>query len=255
MNPVPILQPDWPAPRRVRAGCTTRIGGVSLAPFTNLNLGRSTGDDIAHVLENRRRALAALQAPAEPQWIRQVHGTQVVRAPFAEVTPAADASFTTLAGVVCAVQAADCLPVLFCDDGGSVVAAAHAGWRGLAAGVLEATVAALPAEPRALMAWLGPAIGPEAFEVGDEVRAAFVAVDASAAQHFRKADFRSATSDQPTADKYFADLFALARQRLALAGVTRVYGGGISTHADAERFYSFRRDGITGRMAAMIWLQ
>lgn len=255
MITVPILQPDWPAPRRVHAGCTTRIGGVSLAPFSGLNLGRSTGDDVTNVLENRRRALAALQAPAEPCWIRQVHGTQIVRAPFAEATPAADASFTTQAGVVCAVQAADCLPVLFCDDDGSVVAAAHAGWRGLSAGVLEATVACLPAEPRAVMAWLGPAIGPEAFEVGGEVRAAFATVDASSAQYFRKADFRAAASDQPAADKYFADLFALARQRLALAGVTRVYGGGISTHADADRFYSFRRDGVTGRMAAMIWLQ
>jgi YfiH family protein len=254
MSTVPILHPDWPAPRCVRAGCTTRIGGVSAAPFSGLNLGRSSGDDIAHVLENRRRALAALQAPAEPSWLRQVHGTQVVRAPFAETTPAADASFTTQAGVVCAVQAADCLPVLFCDDGGSVVAAAHAGWRGLAAGILEATVAALPTEPRTLMAWLGPAIGPEAFEVGAEVCAAFVAVDPSSAQYFRKADFRAA-SDQAAVDKYFADLFALARGRLALAGVTRVYGGGISTHADAERFYSFRRDGVTGRMAAMIWLQ
>ncbi|MDB5986981.1 MAG: hypothetical protein JWR16_2034 [Nevskia sp.] len=246
MTVVPILRPDWPAPSQVRGGCTTRLGGVSVGPYAALNLGRGGGDDAAAVGENRRRALAALQAPAEPHWISQVHGTRVVQAPFGEMTPAADASFTTQPSVVCAVQAADCLPVLFCDDAGTVVAAAHAGWRGLAAGVLEATIAALPAAPQNLLAWLGPAIGPEAFEVGEEVRAAFVQIDAAAADCFRPA---------PHGGKQFADLFGLARQRLARAGVTRVYGGGLSTHADRARFYSFRRDGITGRMAAMIWLQ
>ena len=246
MSELPVLRPDWPAPDSVHGGCTTRLGGVSRVPYAGLNLGRSGGDDPAAVSENRRRAFAALQAPAEPHWIFQVHGTEVVRAPFAAITPPADACFTTQPGVVCAVQAADCLPVLFCDEAGSVVAAAHAGWRGLAAGVLEATVAALPVASNTVLAWLGPAIGPEAFEVGDEVRAAFLQVDAAAADCFRSA---------PQSGKHYADLFALARQRLARAGVARVYGGGLSTHAEPERFYSFRRDGVTGRMAAMIWLQ
>ncbi len=239
------LRPDWPAPSTVRAGCTTRLGGVSQGPYATLNLGRSCGDDPTAVVENRRRVRLALGAPAEPHWLRQVHGRAVVRAPFDAITPDADASFTTQAGIVCAVQAADCLPVLFCDDAGSVVAAAHAGWRGLAAGVLEACISALPVPASDLMAWLGPAIGPEAFEVGAEVRSAFVDHNAEDSACFRPG----------LGDRCYADLFALARRRLQRAGVSRVYGGGISTHADPERFYSFRRDGVTGRMAAMIWLQ
>jgi polyphenol oxidase len=170
----------------------------------------------------------------------------VVRLPSPPPEPEADASFTVQRGVVCAVQAADCLPVLFCDRAATVVAAAHAGWRGLCGGVLEATVAALPVPPGELLAWLGPAIGPEAFEVGAEVREQFLAADPEAARAFR---------DGAGPGKHYADLFLLARQRLRRAGVTQVYGGGLSTHADPRRFYSYRRDGVTGRMAALIWLQ
>ena len=241
-----LLLPDWPAPARVRAACTTRIGGVSVGPYASLNLGRSGGDVAAAVSENRRRVQQALALPAEPCWIRQVHGVRVARMPQVAPEPDADASFTIEPGVVCAVQAADCLPVLLCDQAGTVVAAAHAGWRGLAGGVLEQTVAALPVPPQTLLAWLGPAIGPEAFEVGEEVREAFVAADPEAVRAFRPGVL---------AGKHYADLFALARLRLARAGVQRIHGGGLSTHADPARFYSYRRDGVTGRMAALIWLE
>jgi len=244
-----LLLPDWPAPARVRAACTTRIGGVSQGPYASLNMGRSGGDVPEAVSENRRRVHQALGLPAEPCWIRQVHGARAVQMPQAAQDPEppeADASFTTEPGVICAVQAADCLPVLLCDQAGTVVAAAHAGWRGLAGGVLERTVAALPVPPRDLLAWLGPAIGPEAFEVGEEVREAFVAADAAAAHAFRPGLL---------AGKYYADLFVLARMRLARTGVHRISGGGVSTHADPARFYSYRRDGASGRMAALIWIE
>lgn len=243
-----LLRPDWPAPAAVRAAFTTRRGGVSEGAYASLNLGRSGGDVSAHVSENRRRVAAALGLPAEPCWIRQVHGARVVRMPeqAALPEPEADGSVTMTPRTVIAVQAADCLPVLFCDRRARVVGAAHAGWRGLAAGVLEATVTALGVAPAELLAWLGPAIGPEAFEVGAEVRAAFLAHDAAAAGAFRAA---------AAPDKYFADLFALARQRLQGAGVRAIFGGGLSTHGDARQFYSYRRDGATGRHAALIWLQ
>ncbi len=246
MDTIESIVPEWPAPARVHAACSTRSGGVSLGPYAGLNVGNGSGDDPAAVAENRRRLSAALRLLREPEWLRQVHGSTVLPAPLATALPEADASLTSAAGIVCAVQAADCLPVLFCDDAGSIVAAAHAGWRGLAAGVLEATVAAMATPPEHLFAWLGPAIGPEAFEVGDEVRAAFVRHDAGAAAGFRAASLPG---------KHYGDLFALARRRLARIGLHRVYGGGISTHADPQRFYSFRRDGVCGRMVALIWLE
>jgi YfiH family protein len=168
--PIELITPDWPAPANVRACCSTRLGGVSIGPYAGLNLGRSSGHAREAVEENRRRLLAAAGAPGAPHWIRQVHGHHVVQMPQAIDMPEADAAWTSTPAVVCAVQAADCLPVLFCDTAGTVVAAAHAGWRGLSGGVLEATIAALPVPPSQLMAWLGPAIGPEAFEVGGEVR-------------------------------------------------------------------------------------
>lgn len=240
-----LIFADWSAPPNVRAACTTRVGGVSVGPWAGLNMGRSGGDDSAAVSENRRRVRAALNLPAEPCWLRQVHGIRVAHMPQDAAEPEADASTTTAAGVVCAVQAADCLPVLLCDAGGSVVGAAHAGWRGLSAGVLEATVAAMAVPPARLLAWLGPAIGPEAFEVGEEVRQAFVAADVAAAAAFRAG----------APGKHYADLWMLARQRLRRAGVERISGGGLSTHADPARFYSYRRDGVTGRMAALVWIE
>jgi polyphenol oxidase len=255
------LRPDWPAPPGVRAAMTTRAGGVSQGPYASLNLGLG-GDDPACVAENRRRLRQALALPAEPRWLKQVHGATVVRlfpspprdgpegpGEGGSAVPEADASYTTDPGVVCVVQAADCLPVLFCDDAGSVVAAAHAGWRGLAAGVLEATVRALPVPPASLMAWLGAAIGPASFEVGAEVRDAFVRHDPAAA-----ACFRTAAAADAGAPKFLADLYALARRRLAAAGVTRVSGGGLDTVADPARFHSYRRDGRSGRLAALVWL-
>ncbi len=280
---LPLLIPDWPAPPQVRAAMSTRQGGVSAGPYASLNLGGRAGDNPAQVAENRRRLRQALQLRQEPAWLEQVHGTTVVRLSGTSNSPEADASFTTEPGVCCAVMAADCLPVLFCDDAGTVVAAAHAGWRGLAAGVLEATVRALPAKPSTLMAWLGAAIGPESFEVGEEVRAAFVARDAQAAQYFKPAKTAPAKSNVIPAKagiqnlkaldarlrghdgektiqagangKYLADLNGLARLRLAAADVTRVYGGGLCTFRAAERFFSYRRDGQCGRMAALAWLE
>ena len=244
---VPLILPDWPAPANVRAASTTRIGGVSLGRYASLNLGKNSGDDPAAVDENRRRVFAQLHLPTQPSWIFQVHGARVVQAPFAVGSdPQADASFATRAGVVCLVQTADCLPVLFCDEAGTMVAAAHAGWRGLSTGVLEATITALPTAPENLLAWLGPAIGRDAFEVGPEVRAAFLDASDTAA-----AAFRPSRND----GKWMCDLYALARQRLQCAGVKQIFGGGWCTYADAARFYSYRRDGACGRMASLIWLE
>ena len=279
---LPLLRPDWPAPANVRAAMTTRAGGVSVGPYASLNLGAGVSDDPAAVSENRRRVSVALNLPGEPNWLKQVHGTAVIRIfppPPAgggrgRGDPEADASFTTERGVVCAVMAADCLPVLFCDDAGTVVAAAHVGWRGLAAGVIESTVRALPVKPPTLMAWLGAAIGPESFEVGVEVREAFVSRDVRAADCFTPLPSgagdaleahrppalvlgaageaaRSAGEGEP---KYLADLYGLARQRLESAGVTRVYSGGRCTLREPQHFFSHRRDGRCGRMAALVWL-
>jgi hypothetical protein len=244
MMPADWIVPDWPAPARVRALVTTRSGGVSTGPYAGLNLGDHVGDDAAMVACNRR--LLAAHLPAEPRWLEQVHGSAVAEAERARPGARADASVARAPGVVCAVLTADCLPVLLCDVAGNTVAAAHAGWRGLAGGVLENTVAAMSVEPGALMAWLGPAIGPAAFEVGSEVREAFVAVDANAAAAFVQGAREG---------KWLADLYALARQRLHAAGVSAVHGGGACTVTDAQRFYSFRRDGVTGRFASLIWLE
>ena len=241
------IVPDWPAPPNVRSLLTTRQGGVSLAPFASLNLANHVGDDRLAVATNRARVSDALAGVDEPVWLEQVHGTRVVDAAacLASQPPAqADASFARRAGVSCVVMTADCLPVLFCDTAGSVVAAAHAGWRGLLAGILEQTVAALAVPATTLLAYLGPAIGPQAFEVGDEVRSAFVAADAATAVAFKPL----------VAGKWLADIYLLARLRLASQGVERIFGGAWCTVSDAERFFSFRRDGQTGRMAAMIWL-
>lgn len=243
-----LIRPDWPAPSRVRAVATTRTGGASTGPYASLNLGDHVGDDPDAVATNRRQLARALGLPAAPFWLRQVHGTAVVRAGDGADEPHADASIASAPGAVCAVLTADCLPVLFCDEEGRHVAAAHAGWRGLAAGVLEATVAALGASgaaPQALLAWIGPAIGPAAYEVGDDVRSALVAAHPQSGVHF---------AANPRG-RWQGDLAGLARDRLASAGVTRVSGGTLCTHADAARFFSHRRDGTSGRQATLIWLE
>lgn len=246
------LAPDWPAPPGVHAAFAYRGGGVSAAPWDSLNLGLHVGDDAAAVRENRRRLRAALSLPAEPLWLEQVHGIEVVDAealagaelPAAgPLGPQGDAVVARQAGRVACIQVADCLPVLFCSRDGQRIGAAHAGWRGLAGGVLEATVAALAVPGPDLLAWIGPAIGPAAFEVGDEVRAAFVAPSPAAVAAFK-----------PNArGRWQCDLFELARQRLAALGVGHVSGGGVCTHADPGRFFSHRRSAPTGRHAALIW--
>ncbi|MCH8499286.1 MAG: peptidoglycan editing factor PgeF [Marinobacter sp.] len=239
------IRPDWPAPPTVHALVTTRQGGVSLPPWDSLNAGDHVADDPAHVAENRRRIAEAAGVPADRiYWLKQVHGVNVVRLP-APAGSEGDASLATEPGRVCAMMTADCLPVLFCTLDGRRVAAAHAGWRGLCDGVLEQTVAALAAPGDEVMAWLGPAIGPQAFEVGAEVRDAFLKVELEAAAAFAPA---------ARSGHYLCDLYLLARQRLAAVGVHQVYGGGLCTWTDAQRFYSFRRDGATGRMASLIWL-
>ncbi|MDD5366826.1 MAG: peptidoglycan editing factor PgeF [Gallionellaceae bacterium] len=243
------IVPDWPAPARVRAFMTTRAGGVSRAPYDSLNPADHVGDDPAAVAENRRLLRAEL--PAEPLWLNQVHGVEVADQAGAE-PPCADAGIAGQPGQVRVVMTADCLPALFCDRAGTVVAAAHAGWRGLAAGVLEATVARMAVAPGDLLVWLGAAIGPNAFEVGDEVREAFVSRHPLAAVAFRPA-LPGTLDGAPR--KWLADIYALARIRLAAIGVGEVYGGGLCTWTDAERFFSYRRDGATGRMASLIWLE
>jgi YfiH family protein len=243
-----FLHPQWPAPANVRAAVALRDGpGASAAPFDRCNLGLRAGDDEATVRANRAAVAAALGLRAAPRWLAQVHGTRVVRVdapvdPDAD-EPVADAAVTDVPGLALAINTADCLPVVFAARDGSEVGAAHAGWRGLAAGVLEATVAAMRAAPGDIVAWLGPAAGPQAYEVGDEVRAAFVATDADAAAAF-----------VPTRPGHWrVDLYALARRRLAFAGVTDVHGGGLCTITDSARFFSYRRDGRTGRLSTLVW--
>ena len=236
-----FIIPDWPAPKNVKALQTTRLGGVSLAPYDALNLGMHVKDSPLHVAQNRQ--LLSQFLPSEPVWLKQVHGTRVVDAENASCEPEADASFTTRSNVVCVTMTADCLPVLLCDQAGTRVAAVHAGWRSLCDGVIESAVKEMQTEGKELMAWLGPAIGPQAFEVGAEVRAQFMQNDAEAESAFKA-----------HGDKYLGDLYQIATQRLNKLCITQIYGGGLCTFSDEARFYSFRRDGETGRMGTLIWL-
>jgi len=236
--------PQWAAPPHVHAVSTLRNGGVSQGRFASLNLGRHVGDDAAHVQKNRELLAATFKLPAQPLWLDQHHGCAVVRAGNAE-THYADASFTTAPGAVCAVMTADCLPVLLCNGNGSKIAAIHAGWRGLAHGIIEAAARALDSDD--LIAWLGPAIGADAFEVGEEVRSIFTARLGEAAD--------TAFKPHKTRNKWYADIYALARIALQRAGVNAVYGGERCTYSEPEHFFSFRRDGQTGRMATLIWLE
>lgn len=243
MADLEFVVPDWPVPPNVRAAVTTRAGGVSSGPFASLNLAAHVGDDPDAVRENRRRLREALALTVEPTWLQQVHGRDVAVLPQPDET-VADAAVAFAPGAVCATLVADCLPVMIASRDGDRVAVAHAGWRGLAAGVVEATVAALGCDPARLVAWLGPAIGPQAFEVGAEVQDAFTTRQPEAARYFRPG----------RGDRRLADLPSLARLRLARSGVTAAFGGTLCTHRDAARFYSYRRDGRTGRMAALCWL-
>jgi len=241
-----LIVPEWPAPEGVSAFFTTRHGGVSTGDFASLNLGLHVGDDIDAVAENRRRISDLL--PAQPVWLNQVHGTRVAYADDVQAgsaAPEADASMSGMPATPCAVLVADCLPVLFCDTSGLKVAAAHAGWRGLAAGVLERTVEAMRVPPAKTMAWLGPAIGATAFEVGQDVVDHFTSLSPAAATAFRNIEGKPG--------KYLADMVELAKQRLRSAGVEQIYGGQFCTVTEPGRFFSYRRDGRTGRMAAVIW--
>jgi len=250
MHPVDWIAPDWPAPANVGALITTRNGGMSMPPYDSFNLGTHVGDDPGAVARNR--ALLREVLPGDPHWLRQVHGARVARLDEAAAAaePEADAAVARRTGTVCAVLIADCLPVLLCDRDGSVVACAHAGWRGLSAGVLPATLRAMDCPPDRVLAYLGPAIGPRAFEVGADVRDAFVRVHAEDAECFRT---KTPTSEGEP--KWWADLPELARRGLQRSGVTRVYGGGDCTHAQSTRFFSHRRDGRSGRHAALIWMR
>lgn len=272
-----IIEPEWPAPQGVRAAFTLRTGGVSVSPHDSLNVGAHVGDVAAAVEENRRRVRERLGLPAEPVWLQQVHGAEVANldvvalarrggAESAPLSPGAeaalpldaegalplasgfvraDAAVTRAPGRVCVIQVADCMPVLFAARDGSAVGAAHAGWRGLAGGVLEETVRHLGVPAPQLVAWLGPTIGQSHFEVGDEVRAAFMSHDPDAASSF-EANARG---------RWQCDLYALARRRLLALGIRDIFGGGWCTYADAERFFSYRRDGQCGRMAALVWME
>ncbi|MEN8212817.1 MAG: peptidoglycan editing factor PgeF [Pseudomonadota bacterium] len=248
MTAKPWIEPRWPAPPNVHACSTLRRGGVSKASWASLNLGGHVNDDSSHVAENRRRLMTQAGLPEEPRWLTQVHGCDVVDNSILDDAclpqpPQADAAYSNLEKRVCAVLTADCLPVLFVDAEGREVAAAHAGWRGLAAGVLEQTIGRFSTAPDALLAWLGPAIGPESFEVGEDVRDAFTAWNSACETAFVA----------HREGRWLADIYQLASLRLRHAGVTEIHGGGYCTYSDAERFFSYRRDGETGRMATLIW--
>jgi len=238
-----FIAADWPAPGNIVAGTTQRIGGVSQGSYTDFNLGAYVADEPDAVAANRLRLKNLLDLPGDPAWLRQVHGVNVVAAPLGDAEPEADASIAVMPGTVCAVLTADCLPVLFATRDGSAVAAAHAGWRGLCAGVLEATVSAFTCDPGNLYAWLGPAISQAAFEVGNEVREQFLRNDPVAEGAF----------ETNSAGRWQADLYQLARQRLGRAGVTGVFGGNRCTFTEKDTFFSYRRDGQCGRMASLIY--
>lgn len=241
----PWIEPRWPAASNLHALSTIRQGGVSQSPWTSLNLGDHVNDDPRNVAENRRRLRHLAGLPHEPQWLTQVHGCAVLDAAelHSSLSCEADAVYSNTANTLCAVLTADCLPVLFADPGGREVAAAHAGWRGLAGGVLEQTVGRFAAAPETLLAWLGPAIGAASFEVGADVREAFLEWSGNCEAAFI----------EHGEGHWLADIYQLARLRLHKAGVTAIYGGDYCTYSDAKRFFSYRRDGETGRMATLIW--
>ncbi|MGI9335674.1 MAG: peptidoglycan editing factor PgeF [Gammaproteobacteria bacterium] len=240
-----LIAADWPAPQRVQAFAATRHGGTSRGPHDSLNFSYGVGDEPDLVTRNRRALADTLGVEREVEWLEQVHGARVYRMGRETKPETADAAWSDRAGELCVVTTADCLPVVLCNDGGTEIAAAHAGWRGLAAGVLEAAIAAFATPAPNLLAWMGPAIGAKVYEVGDEVRAAFVDGDAGAAQCFVPSP----------AGRWLADLYALARRRLGAAGVERVYGGEFCTYTEEDRFFSYRRAKVSGRMASGILMR
>lgn len=241
---VQLILPEWSVPASVHCCTSTRSGGVSSAPWDSLNLGEHVGDDPRSVQTNRQRLISAADLPTMPVWLEQVHGTEVVRLDKRMATvPKADAAWTDCRGVVCAVITADCLPVLFCSRDGKQVAAAHAGWRGLQAGIIENTLAYFTCPAGEVLAWMGPAIGPDVFEVGKEVYDGFVCNDPKAEMAFKS-----------VGEKFFADIWLLARLRLEAQGVYHISGGGYCTVTQSDHFFSWRRDGVTGRLASLIWL-
>lgn len=250
MSDLHFIIPNWPAPANVKALQTTRTGGVSTSPFASLNLGAHVTDDAMAVARNRQ--LLSPYLPSEPVWVNQVHGIEVIDAAQSTCLQNADASFTTNSNVVCVMMTADCLPVLLCNKAGTVVAAVHAGWRGLCDGAIEAAVSKLDVERSEILAWLGPAIGPTAFEVGAEVREQFIQHNQQAEQAF------TPHGDHKANQKWLCNMYLIAQQRLHAVGVTQIFGGSINedfcTYTDEARFFSFRRDNVTGRMASLIWL-
>jgi YfiH family protein len=236
-----FLFPDWPAPANIHAATTLRTGGVSAGPYASLNPALHVGDDLDAVIQNRRLIREKLALPSEPFWLEQIHSNKIVKAGIEAGLPQADASHTDAPGVVCAVLTADCLPLLLCSSDGQRIAAVHAGWRGLAAGIITHAVLALGGKD--LLAWLGPAIGPDRFEVGEDVRAAFVQ---------KSPDFAEAFKPQ-AGGKWLADIYRLARIELNALGITSIHGGQFCTVAEPDRFFSYRRDTVTGRMATLIW--
>lgn len=237
-----LIKADWPAPDNIHAVTTTRDGGVSMAPYAGLNLGAHVGDDINAVSDNRKQLRHQLALPNEPVWLSQTHSTDV--ADLDNLTPNlhADASTTSQTNIICAVLTADCLPILICDKQGQEVAAIHAGWRGLAAGIVDETLARLKSPAHECLAWMGPAIGASSFEVGHDVIDAYLAQSAEHRSAFR-----------PAGEKFLADIYQLAKTNLQMAGLNAIYGGQHCTYQQSEQFFSYRRDGVTGRMASLIW--
>lgn len=243
MKPFQLLTPDWPAPPQVKAFTTTRIGGYSIPPFAEFNLSFSSGDDLDTVRRHRDRIKHILSLPEEPRWLKQVHGNQAIVAETIQPTTEADASFTNQPNTVCVILTADCLPIALCDQAGTQVAVIHGGWRSLAKQIIPLTVQKL-STTNPLMAWLGPAISAAYFEVGQEVYEQFIATEPMLHTAFTPTNNHT----------WLADLYAIARQQLEQCGITAVYGGQYCTYRDETLFYSYRRNGITGRMATLIWL-
>lgn len=239
-----FIIPNWPTPNHIKAFTTTRLDGVSSSPYQSFNLAHHVGDALDNVMQNRERLKNKLKLPSEPIWLNQTHSNHVINLDHENTDKAADGSYTTQKNKICAILTGDCLPILLCDKTGSEIAAVHGGWRGLLAGVIESALKNFKNSPQNIYAWFGPAIGPQAFEVGNDVRDPFVAIDKNAAQAFKPLQ----------QSKWLADIYLLAKQRLEKCGVTEIYGGDYCTYSDADKFFSHRRDKETGRMANLIWI-